>query len=228
MRWILILSCFVWAAGCSLLDRQGDPQILEVRTDRGSDTTVGRGHEVEITLVTDDPDSDELDFRWISSGGHFQASRRDTLMDLFQDSVKVVWIAPEAVGDYELSVEVSDGKSGAIATSVIRITVTQEPPVANAGPNRLLAYLDALRVVLDGTGSSDPDGDTLRYKWEQIGGPQVVFSEGSASPEFPAIAPADYVFALWVSDDVATPNGAVTSEPDTVVVRVSDREGRGP
>jgi len=223
----MLLSCFVWITGCSLLDRQGEPQILEVRTDRGSDAPVGRGHKVEVTLVTDDPDNDELDFRWTATGGQFEKSRRDTLMDLFQDSVKVVWIAPEAVGDYELFVEVSDGKSGEIATSGIRIAVTQGPPLANAGPNRLLAYMDALRVVLDATESSDPDGDALRYKWEQIGGPQVVFSEGSASPEFPAIAPADYVFLLWVSDDVATPTGAVTSEPDTVVIRVSDREGRG-
>ena len=213
--------------GCSLLDRQGEPQILDLRSDRGSSPSVGRKHRVRITLVTDDPDSDELDYRWIATGGLFEGSRRDTLIDLFQDSVTVVWEAPEEVGTYDLSVEVSDGKAEGVAVSALRITVTQGPPLANAGVDRFLAYVDTLRVVLNGTGSNDPDGDELRYRWEQLGGPLVVFSQDSASPEFLAAAPADYVFVLRVTDDVATSVGAVTGDPDTIAVRVSDRGGRG-
>jgi len=228
LRWIPATILLALLTSCSLVDRQGEPEILDLRTDRGTDPTVGRSHKVEITLVTSDPDNDELDFRWIASGGEFEASRRDTLVDLFQDSVKVMWVAPEAVGDYDLTVEVSDGKSGEVASTSLRVSVTQGPPTARAGDDVSLAYADALRVVLDGGQSTDPDGDALRYRWTQIGGPQVAFSEGSASPEFPATAPADYVFVLQVTDDLLSSSGAASSAPDTVAIRVTDRGGWNP
>ena len=87
-----------WLAGCTVIDRQQAPELLDLRTDRGAEPSVGRRQEVRITIVTDDPDNDELDFRWIASGGEFTASRQDTLIDLFQDSVTVVWKAPGEPG----------------------------------------------------------------------------------------------------------------------------------
>ena len=215
-------------SGCTVLDRQKDPEILDVRTDWGTEPSVGRGAKVQITLVTDDPDNDELDFRWIARGGKFEASGRDTLVDLFQDSVTVVWQAPGEVGTYDLVVEVSDGRSGTVVTQDVRITVTQVQPRADAGPDRALAYGDTLRIALDGSSSSDPDGDELRFVWTQIGGPRILLQfPGTGTPSFLAVAPADYVFILEVRDDVADPTGALTSDPDTVVVRVNDRGGRG-
>ena len=226
VRWTVILGCLVWLSGCSLLDRQQGPQILELRTDFGADPSVGRGRKVQITLVTDDPDNDELDFRWIATGGKFAGSNRDTLIDLFQDSVTVAWEAPAEVGIYDLLLEVSDGRSGKVETFALRVTVTQGPPAAHAGEDQFLAYSDTLRVVLDGLGSSDPDGDDLRYVWRQVGGPRVGFDASSSTPEFRAIAPADYIFELSVSDDLA-PGVGDTSDVVTVRVRVSDRGGRG-
>jgi hypothetical protein len=223
-----LLGLVVWMTGCSLLDRQQEPQILDVRTDQESSSSVGRSHEVRVTLVTDDPDNDELDFLWVATGGQFKQSGRDSLVDLFQDSVSVVWRAPSAVGTYDLEVEVSDGKSKTKATTMVRITVTQGPPVADAGLDRDLAFSDTLQVALDGAASLDPDGDALRYMWEQIGGPGVSLQPGDSSvPSFRAIAPADYVFVLQVRDDKADTTGAITSPPDTVRIRVNDRVGWG-
>ena len=229
VRWMALLGCVLWLTGCSLLDRQQEPQILDVRTDQESTSSVGRSHEVRVTLVTDDPDNDELDYLWVATGGLFKQSGRDSLIDLFQDSVSVVWRAPSAVGTYDLEVEVSDGKSKTKATTALRITVTQGPPIADAGADRALAFFDTLRVALDGTASVDPDGDDLRYLWQQVSGPGVALQPGESSlPSFRAVAPADYVFVLQVRDDKADTTGAFTSPPDTVRVRVSDREGRGP
>lgn len=217
--------CMSCLGGCSLLDRQQGPKLLDLRTDRGPDPSVGRGQEVQITIVTDDPDNDELDFRWIATGGEFAASRADTLIDLFQDSVTVVWKAPIEPGVYELFLELGDGQSEILVTSGMRIAVTQAPPIAIVGPDRELGFHDELRVILDGTGSSDPDQDALMYFWTQIAGPRVGLQNSSGpSPEFPVPAPADYIFELRVADLIQgvgdTSNVVVTR------VRVTDRTGR--
>ena len=68
-RLILLLGCLVLLSGCSLVDRQGAPELLDLKTDRGGEPSVGRGQLVKITVFADDPDNDELDFRWTASGG---------------------------------------------------------------------------------------------------------------------------------------------------------------
>lgn len=220
-----VLIVAVWIGGCSLLDRQQSPELLDLRTDRGSEPSVGRGQEVRITIVTDDPDNDELDFRWVATGGEFTASRQDTLIDLFQDSVTVVWKAPIEPGVYELFLEVGDGQSEQLVTSGVRIAVTQAPPVAAVGPDRIIDLNDSLRVVLDGTESLDPDQDDLLYFWQQLAGPRVGLQNGnSPSPEFEALAPADYIFELRVADLVDGVGD--TSNVAVVKVRVTDRNGR--
>jgi len=226
-RLAVVLGCLLWLSGCSFLDRQQPPELLDLRTDRGTDPSVGRGQEVNITIVTDDPDNDELDFRWVASGGTFKATQRDTFVNLFQDSVTVVWRAPVEVGTYELFLEVSDGQSEKLVTSGVRIAVTQAPPVAAVGPDRVLDFVDTLRVTLDGTGSTDPDGDRLGYTWTQIGGPRVGLEDrNTPSPTFRALAPGDYIFTLQVSDLVDEVGDV--SNVVTVRVRVTDRNGRKP
>ncbi len=208
-------------AACTLLDRSSPPQIVEVTTDRG--TSVGRGREVNITLFTEDADNDELDYRWIASGGVFTSSKNDTLIDLFQDSVKVVWKAPAEVGFYDLTVEVSDGVTGEGSTQIVQIAVTQGSPIAVLEPDRVVAFRDDLSVTIDGTGSNDPDDDELKYFWRQILGPAVQLQSATGpTPFFDPPAPADYVFELSVSDEVLTGVGD-TSAVDNVVIRVSDR-----
>ena len=64
-----------------------------------------------------------------------------------------------------------------------------QKPVANAGPDQ---EVNAENVVtLDGSGSSDPDGDPITYSWRQIGGPTVQLSNPqSPNPTFTAPSPA--------------------------------------
>ncbi|MBT3604791.1 MAG: hypothetical protein HOE48_18680 [Candidatus Latescibacteria bacterium] len=224
IRLFWVFGCLALLAGCSLVDRQGAPELLDLTTDRGNDPAVGRGQEVKITIITDDPDNDELDFRWIASGGTFTATRRDTFVDLFQDSVSVTWKAPIVTGVYELFLEVSDGKSETVTTSSLRISVTQVPPTALVQIDPFFEYNDSLRIVLDGTGSVDPDGDELTYVWRQLGGPRVSLENiSSASPSFQALAPADYVFELQVADIVEGVGDS--SNVVQVRLRVNDRGG---
>ncbi len=245
--------------GCSLLDRQGAPEIMDVVKNPRVEETIatidtlrnrvldqnlqmdrlGRGQAVDLTLFTHDPDNDELDYRWTVrridadpadttvSSGLFETSDNDTLVNLFQDSVTVTWVAPADLGEFELKVEVSDGISGEVVTSTVRLRVTQGPPVASAGADVLVAYGDELKVELDGVGSVDPDGDPLSYVWVQIAGPLLSLeARVTATPSMVRPPPADYVFVLVVRDDGLRPEMALESMPDTVRVRISDRLGR--
>jgi hypothetical protein len=90
------------------------------------------------------------------------------------------------------------------------------PPVANAGANQAVA--EGASVVLDGRGSTDPNGDTLSYRWSQTAGSAVtLMGANTSTPSFTAptglTANAALTFALIVNDgyfDSAASTATVT------------------
>jgi len=91
-------------------------------------------------------------------------------------------------------------------------------PIANAGPDQATGVLAGDVVVLDGGGSSDPDGDALSYLWSFVSAPsgsEAVFDESTSEmPTFPADLVGTYVAQLVVND------GGLDSIPDEVTVVV--------
>jgi hypothetical protein len=90
------------------------------------------------------------------------------------------------------------------------------PPTANAGTDQ--TKVAGSIVTLDGSASTDPDGDPLTFLWCQVSGPSVALSDPSSpTPSFTAPATgwggAVLVFRLVVSDGVAN------STPDTVSIQ---------
>lgn len=62
---------------------------------------------------------------------------------------------------------------------------SNNPPVANAGPDQTVT--PNATVMLDGTGSSDPDGDQITYEWVQFAGTAVTLANANtAQPTFTA------------------------------------------
>ncbi|HET7499166.1 MAG TPA: Ig-like domain-containing protein, partial [Candidatus Eisenbacteria bacterium] len=96
-------------------------------------------------------------------------------------------------------------------------TTAGQAPVANAGPDQ--AVEAGATVVLNGSGSFDPDQKPLSYTWTQTAGPDVTNGVGyliTASPSFQAPAQATTIeFNLTVSD------GIQTSLPDQIRIYVS-------
>jgi PKD domain len=88
------------------------------------------------------------------------------------------------------------------------------PPLANAGPDQTVFLGDT--VHLDGSASSDPDGDPLTYSWSFISRPQgsqaALSDPNAVKPTFAVDQPGTYEIRLVVND------GTVDSPPDTVVI----------
>ena len=95
------------------------------------------------------------------------------------------------------------------------------PPVANAGLDQIVNEGDT--VTLDGTGSTDPDGDQLTFSWIQTAGPPVTLSganttTGSFTAPQVGLNDATLTFELTVSD-------GSSSATDTVDVTVKNLVG---
>ena len=91
-------------------------------------------------------------------------------------------------------------------------------PTADAGPDQT-GVREGVLVTLDGSGSSDPDDDRLRYRWNQLSGQSVVLSSRNiVNPTFtaPQELTADEVlsFRLLVTD----PSGRFDSDTVTITV----------
>jgi hypothetical protein len=89
------------------------------------------------------------------------------------------------------------------------------PPIANAGPGQSI-HANGL-VTLDGSGSSDPDGNPIIYAWSFLSRPAgstAVFSNPAAvNPTFVADKTGDYVIQLIVTDSMGA-----ASQTDQVVI----------
>jgi hypothetical protein len=99
-------------------------------------------------------------------------------------------------GNYTVVFSVSDGRLSDSETIHIAVTVTNQPPVANAGGTYFGATNRPLQFSSAGT--SDPDiGQTLSYAWD--------FGDGATatgpSPMHTYLAPGNFIATLSVCDN---------------------------
>ena len=103
------------------------------------------------------------------------------------------------------------GMAAAAISCVMGDPVSNQPPVANAGPNA--AVLVGQTVMLDGGGSQDPDGDILTFAWTfidlPVGSLATLDDPTSQTPNFMVDKPGTYRVQLVVNDS------ALDSTPDT-------------
>lgn len=90
------------------------------------------------------------------------------------------------------------------------------PPLANAGPDRLIQLGNDSSVTLDGVDSVDPNNSPLSYSWFQTAGPPVTLLANGSRAVFNPTVLGEYEFGLRVND------GAQDSSADLVRIVVTN------
>jgi PKD repeat protein len=177
----------------------------------GNDSTVHVGATVTLDGSSSyDPDGDDLSYAWSLDSKPAQSTAA-----LDNPTAMAPSFVADTVGDYHVSLVVTDSNGIPSAADEVIISTQNSAPIANAGNDQAVYVGDT--VTLDGSGSTDSDGDSITYTWSMTSRPSesaAALSDSTAvKPVFDADAPGDYVIRLTVTDSY----GAV-SAPDEVVV----------
>ncbi|MRR56175.1 MAG: hypothetical protein EG822_17025 [Deltaproteobacteria bacterium] len=184
----------------------------------GPDQNVATGSLVTLDgNASSDADGDPLSYSWSLTS--VPAGSGAVLSDT---AAATPTFTADLDGDYVVQLIVSDGTVASAPESVtITAATANSAPVANAGPDQTIAT--GRLVTLDGSASSDADGDPLGYTWSLISVPAgsgaVLSDSTAASPTFTADLDGDYVVQLIVND------GTVDSTPESVTITASPTWG---
>ncbi|MBS1148515.1 MAG: chitinase [Myxococcaceae bacterium] len=170
----------------------------------GADQAVSVGATVALDgSASTDLEGSPLTFRWVLSGRPGGSSAA-----LDNPSAARPKFLADRAGTYLVSLVVNDGL---VDSAPSNLTVTASgianlPPSANAGPNRSVAA--GTTVTLDGSASSDPNGDSLTYQWSLTGRPTgslaALSSPTALKPTFVADLAGSFQVSLVVNDGKAS------------------------
>jgi hypothetical protein len=154
-----------------------------------------------------DADGPSLTYAWTLKG---PAGSAATLSD--PTAVRPTF-TPDLAGAYSAKLTVGDGTASG-APDTVKFVTKNVLPVSNAGADQLVTV--GAVVTLDGSGSTDLDGQRLTYGWAWLtrpAGSAAAFSHVAAvRPTFTADVPGTYVAQLIVFD------GLNIGAADTVTV----------
>jgi hypothetical protein len=177
----------------------------------GPDQNASVGETVVLNAGnSSDADGDTLTYSWsISSAPAGSSASLDNTQ-----SEQPRFVA-DAVGTFSVELVVNDGTANSNPDSVsIIVAAANTPPIANAGPDQNVTT--GSLVTLNGSGSTDADGDTLSFTWSFPSKPltstvtidDLTLSTFSFTPD----VDGTYIFELEVSD------GTDTSNPDQISI----------
>jgi len=134
-----------------------------------SPTSASLGQTISLSASGSDPDGDSLSYRW------FVNTTSSNLGTLFSSSKNTTYKAPNKIATLYFTAEVRDGVTAAVTKklsvgvgsgggAIIDDPEKNTSPVAKAVSNKT-EVSSGETVVLDGSQSTDADGDTLTYHW---------------------------------------------------------------
>ena len=132
-------------------DGNRPPEILNVEV--GS-TRVSPGGETWVGCTVYDPDGGNLRYEWGATGGSFSTPQRK----------RMTWVAPQRMGEWVITVTVSDS-TGNVVTESVTVTVgdNKTPMIQSVEPSSptVVAGKSALITCT----AEDPEGSPLEYAW---------------------------------------------------------------
>jgi hypothetical protein len=187
--------------------------------DAGDDQTVDEGSTVTLDASgsSDSDSGDVLTYTWTQTDSSGESV---TLSDATAE--QPTFTAPDVDSETTLTFEVEATDGDASDTDTVNVVVqpTNDAPTADAGDD--VTVTAGGTIQLDGTGSSDPEGDALSYSWTQTTGPSLgtLSDSDTDTPTLDVVdtvdggSPISGEFQLTVSDG----NGG--TDTDTVSVTV--------
>ncbi len=200
------------------LDSVPDPVIIDTRNsapvaNAGADQSafVGTVGGLDGGL-SHDIDGNALSYRW-------NLTEKPTASSavLIDDRLQQCRITIDKPGHYVAKLIVNDGELDSEA-DLVAIDTQNSKPVAHAGPDQSDKTV-GIPVELDGSLSSDIDGDALTYIWSLLhqpaGSSAVIQQADQVKAAFTPDKTGDYIGQLIVND------GQAASDPATSLVTVS-------
>ncbi|HJN77212.1 MAG TPA: PKD domain-containing protein [Myxococcota bacterium] len=131
--------------------------------DAGEDQEVDLGQLASLDgSGSSDPDEDKVTWAWTLSSVPADSALTDA--DLGNADNAMCWFTGDVLGDFELQMTVSDATDSASDNVVVTFVAPDNRlPMADAGTDATGTVGDTLSF--DASGSSDPDGDDLVYRW---------------------------------------------------------------
>ena len=156
--------------------------------------------------ASSDPDGQSLTYAW-----SFVSRPAGSAATLSSSTAVKPTFVPDREGDYLLRLIVNDGQVGS-APDTVQISTRNSAPVANAGADQ--TALAGQAITLNGSGSSDVDGDALTYAWSiasrPAGSAAQIVKPDEVNATFTPDVSGEYLIELIVDD------GTVSSSPDTM------------
>jgi hypothetical protein len=194
--------------------------------DAGPDQTVDEEEAiVELDGVgSRDPDNGIKSYRWTQTAG--PAVTLSNPLDVQPTFTPPNVLENGASLTFELIVtDVGDLEN--VDATIVNVTGDNDPPTANAGVDQTV--LEKHRVTLDGSNSFDPDDGIASYRWKQVAGEAVTFSDPTTAqptfeaPSFDESGDKPLILELIVTDD----GGLQSSDSTTVSVSNFEKDNPG-
>jgi hypothetical protein len=205
--------------GTNTVDEDCDGQINDAEdcssvnsppvANAGPDQTHPVGTTVQLDGTgSNDPDSDALTFTW-----SLATKPSGSIATLTGATTATPTFVIDKAGAYTVHLTVHDGSLSS-SVAIVIISTSNSAPVAQAGDD--LSGQVGTTLTLNGSGSSDVDGDTLTYHWTLLSWPSgstaALAEATTVHPTLTLDKVGDYVVQLIVHD------GTVSSEPDTMTI----------